>query len=192
MDKEKWKSKSQMESAKACCQDAAWASYSSGAGEPGAVMEPRAGQDRALPGAMDRFSQGLRSLSWVSIEELMDASTEAPLLFSAFWMIFKISETEIGNIATLMFLCHKYNCCSHHKHATCPGRRENDPCDNKLDHWHFLKASKKRKFKTMEKVTSPKCCYSLFGWMIWKRLSWSQTTHRNLLYLYQQALKANF
>lgn len=65
----------------------------------------------------------------------------------------------MGNIVCLMFLSHKYNCYSHHRHATCPGRRENDPCDNKLDHCHFVKVRKKRKFKTMEKMTSPQCCY---------------------------------
>lgn len=49
MDMERWKSKSQMESTKACCQHAAWASYSLRAREPGIEGKSWAGQDRALP-----------------------------------------------------------------------------------------------------------------------------------------------
>lgn len=43
MDKERRKSKSQMESIKACCQDAAWASFSLRAEELGTEEELQAG-----------------------------------------------------------------------------------------------------------------------------------------------------
>lgn len=49
MDTERWKSKSQMESTQACCQDAAWASYSLRAREPGTEGKSWAGQGRAFP-----------------------------------------------------------------------------------------------------------------------------------------------
>lgn len=102
----------------------------------------------------------------------------------------------MGNTAFLMFLSHKYNTYSNHKHATCPGRRQNDPPDNKLDHCPFLKVRKKRKFKNAEKVICPQCCYFLllYGCMRCKRvrINLKETTHINPLYLHQQALKAKF
>ena len=49
MGKERQKSKSQIASTKACCEGAAWASFSLRAGEQGAEGNPRAGQDRASP-----------------------------------------------------------------------------------------------------------------------------------------------
>lgn len=56
MDKERCKSKSQMVSIKACCQDAAWASFSLRVGELGTQEEPRAGQDRTRQGLASQGS----------------------------------------------------------------------------------------------------------------------------------------
>lgn len=157
MDEERCKSKSQMVSIKACCQDAAWASFSLRVGELGTEEEPRAGQDRALPArAQSSCAQARRAR-----DTQMSWSGSASILFLALWTIFIIPYIEMRNIAFLMFLSHKYNCYSHHKHTICPGRRVNDPCNNQVDHCHFLKVRKKRKFKTMEKQGNPQCCYFL-------------------------------
>lgn len=121
---------------------------------PGQV---KTGQDRALPArAQSSCAQARRAR-----DTQMSWSGSASILFLALWMIFIIPYIEMRNIAFLMFLSHKYNCYSHHKHTICPGRRVNDPCNNQVDHCHFLKVRKKRKFKTMEKRGNPQCCYFL-------------------------------
>jgi len=68
----------------------------------------------------------------------------------------------MGNIAFSMFLFHKYNCCSHHKHAThVQTEKRMILVTTGWKNCHFLVIRKKLKFKVTDKLTSPHCCYFL-------------------------------